>query len=124
MQQDLENYFGFKANIEWRNLPYWRLVASDVGRKKVLAKGDSTYMKNDKYLICQCKNKPIGDILSCIKDYNTDQVFADETNISQNVDIKINCLLTDLDEVNKELQRYGLNLVQGVKQMQVVVIRD
>jgi hypothetical protein len=47
----------------------------------------------------------------------------DETNYTENVDIEINCKLSDLDALNNELLKYDLKLVEKRKELMVAIVR-
>jgi len=52
------------------------------------------------------------------------KIYLDETGISGNIDITLDCIMNDLDDLKRGLQVNGLDLVKGEKEMQVVVIQD
>ncbi|PZR07650.1 MAG: hypothetical protein DI539_23425, partial [Flavobacterium psychrophilum] len=50
-------------------------------------------------------------------------IIIDETNYTGNIDISLNCDLSNLGAVNNELSKYGLKLVEKETMMDVPVIR-
>lgn len=60
-------------------------------------------------------------IACCI---DIDAPFIDKTGIEGNIDFELDAVFTDMKDVKRGLQKIGLDLVPGVKEMKVVVIRD
>jgi hypothetical protein len=50
--------------------------------------------------------------------------FLDETGISGNIDLTLDCILSNWKELKHELNRNGLDLVPGKAMMKVIIIRD
>jgi thiol-disulfide isomerase/thioredoxin len=123
MQRDLENYFGYEAKIEVRKCPYWRLIATEEAKRKLRTKGGPAIYQGLPKASFTALNWPISKLLGFIGNHN-DGIFSDETGITGNIDIMMDCILTDLNDVKKALEVNGLDLMLGEKQMQVLVIRD
>jgi thiol-disulfide isomerase/thioredoxin len=129
MQRDLINFFGFHASIEVRKCPYWKLIAEPSAKDKVSTKGGKSFARELSFRVgWSMGNYPVGFLIDCIRandpgrDRLTD-IYLDETGISGNIDISLDCIMNDLPDLRKALQAYGLDLVKGEKEMQVVVIR-
>jgi thiol-disulfide isomerase/thioredoxin len=123
MQKDLNSFFGYDVKVEIRKVPYWKLVNISTNISKLKSKGgDELYEYSHagfKYV-----NVPIVSIINAISSLYPYDVFVDESGIVDKIDISINAILTDIEEVKKELQKNGLDLIKGEKEMKRVVIRD
>lgn len=124
MQRDLQNYFGFEARIETRDCPCWKLVALPDAEVKLKSQGGVRSITGTPRSGFEAKNYAFKEISKAII-YNLDGVFLfDETGININVDIKLEYVQNHLDDLNKALQVYGLDLVETTRPMKVLVIRD
>jgi len=123
MQRDLESYFGFKASIQIRKVRCWRLVASDSAAKKLSTKGGKLRREeiiphvSYKYI-----NIPMKDFVQYLLQFTKNEIIIDETGISNNIDITTDCM--DFDSMKAFLPKYGLRLILGDKEMNVLVVRD
>jgi thiol-disulfide isomerase/thioredoxin len=132
MQRDLENNFDHKVSIETRKMPIIKLIALPGALNKLKSKSktysmnwpdgnsllgfDATRLKMSFFLfqvmipiVGQFKNIP----------------FFDETGIQDRIDISYKPNdVSNIEDVRKELQRHGLDLVKGEKEFKVLVIRD
>jgi hypothetical protein len=71
------------------------------------------------------KNQPVSDIIELVWSKNQNEpLFVDETGIAGNIDLTLNCVFTDFADLKRELQKNGLMLENGKKEMNVIVIRD
>jgi len=124
MQNDLENYFGFRAAVETRKMPCWNLVVSDP-QKVALLKTKHTGIKSEYYfnsvLITNC---PITRLFRITGKLDDPAPWVDLTGIKENIDISFSADMLDINAVRKALHEKGLDLVKGVRDMQVVVIRN
>jgi len=50
--------------------------------------------------------------------------FLDETSYTGNVDIDINADLSDVNAVNKELEKYGLQFKEAERDIDMMVIKE
>ncbi len=129
MQNDLYNYFGFKAHFETLMSPCYVLTASKETKNKILSKGgfrDARYLHgthNGWYM----QNVPITYL---IDEYIPLSIgspkeipFFNETRIVENIDITLEA--TYFDDLVKELNSsYGLVLTKEYREMRVLVIDD
>jgi thiol-disulfide isomerase/thioredoxin len=130
MQRDLENFFGLRAGIEVRKCPYWKLIAQPRAKEKLHTKGGKSFAHELSPRVgWTVGNCPIADVMNYIRgndpgrDRSTN-VYLDETGITGNIDITLDCIMNDLTDLRKALQANGLDLVKGEKEMKVVVIWD
>jgi thiol-disulfide isomerase/thioredoxin len=125
MQHDLQNYFGYKVTIENRVMPYWKLVASDGAGEKLRSKGKHEKIGGDGHTSTILTDEPMSRLIRILWGKNPlGPPIIDETGINHNISIKIEAVLSDLDDVKKSLQKSGLDLVKSQKEMKVIVIRD
>jgi uncharacterized protein (TIGR03435 family) len=129
MQRDLENYFGFVVSIESRHCPCWKLVAAPSAKGKLKSKGGPSSSEGLGMLYYKVKNKPFQDIVHIVQNLlgQNDRIVFDETGITGNVDMALDCkdgLLTDFNDMKKALQANGLDLVPAEKEMKVLVVRN
>jgi hypothetical protein len=135
MKQDLQNYFGFKARLEDRMMPVWKLVVVDTVKVKSLKSTGSVSFQNktsDKYQGFDGTNVSVKTLIKvCMtpiyhisdKSYLED-ALVDETGIQYNIDIAINASMTDFTEVRTELNKNGFDIIKGVRDMKVLIITD
>jgi thiol-disulfide isomerase/thioredoxin len=128
LQNDLQNVFGFTSHTETRKMPYWALVRSDstqVDLRSQLTKRKYHYHSYSGFWY-QCV--PVSEVLFHIaypQGYGPSSIpFIDETGISYPIDIRLDAVLTDIDDVKRELAKSGLALIQKEKEMTVIVIKD
>lgn len=126
MQQDLENYFGFKATIEKRMVPILKLVATNEAVVKLKTKGGIySYGQNIGNKAINATNISLEELIGLARQsigFPSDRSIIDYTGISDKIDIKIDAIY--FDDWLKELHKQGLDLVSGEKEMYVLVIRD
>ncbi|GHN02268.1 hypothetical protein WSM22_37570 [Cytophagales bacterium WSM2-2] len=125
MQRDLQNYFGYKVTVEKRLMPYWKLVASEGAGEKLRAKGKHERLSGDGHTNVVFKGEPMSSLVSIL--WGKNQLappIIDETGISHTIDLSLEAYLDDLNDVKKSLQKNGLDLVKGQKEMKVIVIRS
>jgi thiol-disulfide isomerase/thioredoxin len=124
MRSELKNYFGFDACVEKRIMPYWRLIATPEAKVKLRTKGGQPSATGS-LLGVKLTNKPMSWLIDIIWAKNQNEpFFSDETGIAGNIDLDLNCLLTDFSDLKNELKKNGLQLLVGEKDMNVIVIRD
>ncbi len=133
MQKDLESTFRYKVSFEKAMMPIWKLIAKPQTEKMIKTKtssskriveyksGENTRGKFGFIL----KNCPIDNILDFASYFiKSEHPFLDYTGIKNNIDIDLDADMTDIPSIRKSLAKYGLDLVEGVKEMKVMVITD
>ncbi len=142
MRKDLERYFGMRGSMENRKMKCWilkRITTEDkIKTKDKTAKEISDVIFEDngekRLVIKNSQGGVTGRILGEIKYYYFKDslwgasacTFIDETNYKGSVDIDLplgmgNCSVPLL---RKELQKYGLDLVQEYRVRKLFVLRD
>ncbi len=131
MQHDLKRAFGFNVFFEEREMPVWALTAETETEQKIKTKGGILYNSTkDGYGIATgftLRNVKMEDCLKYLFYYLNDQErhpFIDFTGIKTNIDITIDADLTDIHDIKKALQMYGLDIVLRTKKMKVMIISE
>lgn len=123
MQEDLERIFGFKTSIENRLCECWKLVARPNADRQLKTKGGQSKLN---WPITRVRitmtNEPEKTLVKFVGDFLRDIPLIDETGITSNIDITLDCI--DFDQLRASLRKYGLDLVPGEKLMKVIVVRD
>jgi len=143
LQADLRRYFGYNVSIETKSMPYLRLVASVEARNRLKTKGSPVFVQGEEYMnwpnakhmqpIARhqgfvAKNIPITWLIIAISGASEipegRPPIINETQIQGNIDITIDALIFDLFDVRRALQKNGLDLIEGVMPMKVLVIKN
>jgi thiol-disulfide isomerase/thioredoxin len=126
MLADLNRYFGVAYNIEGvREMRLEKCLALiRINKDYDLASKGGEPISDIDALSLKFKNGIIQSFLLLMsKPLQLHPVLVDETNYSGKVDIELNCPLSNLGAVNKELDKYGLKLIEKEIMMSVPVIR-
>jgi len=104
-------------------MPYWRLV---VLKDSLVKRSTSSQTPggNFSHTGFTLVNQPVQSIVNAVWYYNQLLIVKDETGIKVNIDITLNCLMTDFNEIIDALGKNGFGLVQGEKEMNVIVVSD
>ncbi len=126
MQRDLSNYFGYSVTIENREMPCWNLVANDLARKNLVTKGGKQVIPDiEESAGFTMTNYLVKGLINLIWDYHYNEPpILDKTEILGNIDLTLDCIMTDWSDLKNALNRQGLDLVPGKAVMKVIVIRD
>lgn len=127
MQETLKDFFNYDVSFEDRKMPYWRLTANDSAKIHLKTKGGPSSSSGNASQT-SVKNKPVQFLIRLLSVYagtGSSQIsIADETGIKDNIDLDLDWVWNDFDIAKKELNRHGLDLTMGEKNMKVLVIRD
>jgi hypothetical protein len=129
MQQDIERYFGYSAKIEKRKVKCL-VLSAPFGIEKIKTISDSSYINDhDDHTMFVFKNQRLNSFFSMIKQYNYNQVvpsipILNEIEYTGNVDLLINSRLDDILSLRSELRKYGLELNECYREIDMLVIRD
>ncbi|UII80285.1 redoxin family protein [Flagellimonas sp. CMM7] len=140
MQRDLQNYFDYDVKVEIREMPCWKLMATNTAKKMLATKtpGKSIniiYPEDGSFVF---KNAIVKDIIwvlglkygfQQLDLYNLsveDQApFIDATGIDYEIDFEMSATnQEDFQGFRKYLESNGLKLEKSTKPMKVVVIKD
>ena len=129
MQQDLNRFFGgvygMEGKIEKRIIKSIVLIQTKAGVQK------STGVKKKYERIDSVRNfinypfRGIVQLLAeSLEDMSLPLAFIDESGFTGQVDIQLIGKMSDLPEVRKQLLKYGLDIIETVREMEVLVIRN
>ena len=129
MQRSLKSVFGYDISIENRQMPVWKLIANPGAKEKLQTKSkDKPFFSGGNSITgFTVKNYPVKRFLSLVTaslSNNERLAFVNETGITSNIDFTIDTDMTSYDSIRTVLQKNGLDLVKGEKEMKVIVIRD
>jgi len=127
MLEELNRYFGATLGIvgvvESRNKKYLALIRT-TKEDLLRSKGGAFERSTDKFFTIRVQNQKIGVFLNqLIFPLQNEPEIFDETGYTDPVDIELSCKLSNLSELNKGLEKYGLKLVEKEKEMMAGVIR-
>lgn len=128
LQAALKETFGYNASIELREMPVWQLESEPRTEKKIRTKGGKTYISGGSTAGgFKIVNKPMSQFLQVLTanlPYNGGMPYVDCTGILHPIDISLEGDMTDLQEIQRNLSKFGLSLKIRNKPMKVLVIRD
>ncbi len=124
MQNDLKNYFHLEATVETRKMPCWKIVALNNAEQLIKTKGGKPQWTGS-FSGFSFQNQPVESLLLEIWGFHQKEfTIIDETDISYNIDLRIDAVMSDMHDIQKALQKNGLDIVMGEKEMKVIVVRD
>jgi thiol-disulfide isomerase/thioredoxin len=127
MLADLNNYFGamlgIKGGLEKRKVKC--LILSRMDNSNTYAsKGIEQQGKYNAYTL-EIYNQPMYALVNFLSmQMDALPTIIDETGYTGNVDLQLNCTLSDLAAVNRELTKYGLQLKEEEREKEMIVIKD
>lgn len=130
MQQDLEYYFGYKARIERKKMPYWRITAKERTKKRIRTSGGQYKVTTDQYTYLGVQNIPFTKYLKMLlvmiaPASNLELPIIDETGIDFNVDIQVTEVdKSEFSDIKRVLRQQGFNIEMTEKDFNVLIIED
>ena len=132
MQSDLKNYFNYEVSIETREVPYWKLIATNEAKHNLRSKGGPTKIdrlaNHAAWSGLSLKNCPMSKVAYLVERYaevtNNNSSLLDETGITTNIDIDLDWAKGDYNVVRKALQKNGLDLIPGKRKVKCLVVKD
>lgn len=122
IQDDLNRALPYTAKMERRLMPYWRLIIPDGDTSRIASRHTETKGTVTQAAV-DLTNHPLWPLIESLQVlYVQDQPIIDETGVKGYVDIKFRAVLSDRDALRNGLRQAGLDLVQGSKWMDVIVI--
>lgn len=127
MLRELNAFFGPLYNIEGvkekRKIKYlslYRIGSLDSLKTKG---GDRSEKADNRYSI-SLRNQSLGSLIAALAyPLQTLPPIIDETGYTEKVDMDLNCQLSDLEQLNKELNKYGLRLAEKQMIKEIGVVR-
>lgn len=126
MLQELNQYFGnmlgIEGVIEKRNTKCLALIRiNDID--KIATKGNTKLFEKDAFSL-KMVNYSIPYLLANLAyDYQSQPPLIDQTGYMGKIDLDLNCTISDVNEMNNELSKYGLKFVEKSMPIDVAVIR-
>jgi len=130
MQIELKNIFGYKASLQRRKQPVWKLTCAPGAAVKLHTKGGAPYYSGEdgsgSAAGFVARNFRMINLANLIMRYigYTEPPLFDETGITGNIDIVIDADMTRKDDIIRELRKHGLDMVKGEREMLTIVIED
>jgi thiol-disulfide isomerase/thioredoxin len=130
LQNDLENCFGYETRIETRKMPIYSLIAKPGAIEKLRNKGRVEDLIGEGSCpagFTAIRKRIKGFLFSLLTQHLKELrniPISDETGITDRIDITIDADMSKIDDVKRELQKNGLDLVLGEKEYKVLVISD
>jgi thiol-disulfide isomerase/thioredoxin len=125
LQKELSLFLGVESIVETRNIPVWVLQADTSAADRLRTRGGPEQGREVlPHVGLIVKKFPFSRLVDWIKRNQWPKLIFDDTGISGNIDVSLDCVPTDFDDLNRALKKNGLHLVPSTKPMKVVVIRD
>jgi peroxiredoxin len=135
IQDDLKKYFGYNVSIEKRKMPVWKLIANPGAVEKLKAKGGEPYTRDEGasggpagIVFKNWKFRKVSSVIYMLTRNLDDYQYLPylmDTDIfdKMNVDIELDCDMSNRQQLIRELRKYNLDLIKGEKEYKVIVIR-
>ncbi|MBA4058663.1 MAG: hypothetical protein C0490_28360, partial [Marivirga sp.] len=129
IQHQLQTILGYEATVEKRPMPVWKLIARPSAFTRIKTAGDKPYFSDGTgsggAAGFTMRNQSPTFLFMLIARYLDDHKvpFIDASGLKENIDITLDCDMTNKDDVRRSLRQYGLDIVPGRKEMFVVIVR-
>lgn len=124
MKRDLNSFFDIAPSIEKRKIKC--LVLTKITNEDKIHSIGLTPQYEENFYWIKMKNMPLSTLIFHLT-FKWFQLLPmpvlDETNYSGNVDIEINAKMSNVEEVRKELNKYGLDLEEQERTVDMLVLR-
>lgn len=128
LQEDLKRAFGYFVDSTIKKLPAMKLVVIDSIRTSFLKSAGGKFSINTEigHADYKARNISIDYLLRLISSYhNSDNaLYIDGTGINYQIDIDLNCVMTDFNDILKSLRENGLDFIEDEVEVKVLVIKD
>lgn len=121
MQQDILRFFDYDITIQKMSRPCYILVRTSA-EDKLKTKGDVKKMPSSKDSIVLL-NLPLKNFVQGLN-RELDKPCIDETGYTGNVDLRLGSWYTDVGKLKNELHKYGLDLVEQERVIDMLVIKN
>lgn len=124
LRNDLATFFGYEVMLTRLKMPCWKLLVLPGLREKLRTKFTEQRIETT-YAGMDFQNVPVTVVLENLNYLRTDDYpYINETGINFNIDLSLEGMMTDPRELHKALRNAGLALVEGEKEMWVLVLSD
>lgn len=132
MKEDIYKYFGVRGTMVRRKVACYILSLKDSSKLKT--KGGDTYAKGNMYFL-RLTNAPFARLVDHIRSYNENSkadpynglssaIIVDETCFTSNVDATLTARMNDIPALKGALNNYGLDLQEGERWVEVLLLQD
>lgn len=126
MLQDLNNYFGNIFQIEGKleKMKRKSLVLIKLPNKKITPSNGIPEENYNAYYYSM-KNQPLNLFFTRMATYffqNLDLPLINESNISENIDLELNCNMSNVSSINQALEKYGLKFIESEREVDMICI--
>lgn len=132
MKEDLYRYFGVSGKIVRKKVSCYVLSLNDSSRLRT--KGGDTYVKGNMYYL-KLQNADFSLLTDHIRAYNEGSkttpyrglesaIIVDETNFTAKIDINITARMNDIPALKLVLSKYGLEMQEGERLIDVLLLED
>ena len=129
VKEDLDRYFarrmGFETHVE-KTIDSNTAVLRILNKDLINTRGGNSEEHHDRYSYFQ-HNMPLGRLISVLNGpyFHSQKItFIDKSGFPGNVDLELNCDMTNLQAVNEALKKYGLIFNIEPSQIDVLVFSD
>lgn len=123
MQQDLEDYFGYYAEIENRKMKCLVLTANTEAKIPISQGGNAKHNFSNNKTPKFISNQPISILINYLN-YTLPIPVLNETNFSSPIDVQLPKDLSNIDSLKYTLHKYGFDLEESEKMIDVFVLSD
>lgn len=124
LRNDLATFFGYEVMLTRLKMPCWKLIALPGFRDQLRTKFAKQRIETT-YAGMDFNNVPVAVVLENMYYLRTDEYpYINETGINFNIDLSLEGMMTDPLELHKALRKAGLALVEGEKEMWVLILSD
>lgn len=126
MRQDLERSFGITGSVETRMVKCMALVK--IGDTTILkTKGGEAHYEplfQNGYKAFNSSLDEFCESLKAANQYRGALPIVNSTNYTKGVDIEIAAPLSNIPAVRQELRKYGLDLIETERELQMLILKD
>lgn len=128
LRESLRQSFGYNVTVETRTMPVWKLKADARTAKALRSTGQSQYESGGSraggFVLKNQSMKRLLTLLTLNFPNDAKIPFLDCTGITGNIDFSIEADMTDMKDVQRHLDQYGLSLIMSSAPMKVLVLSD
>jgi len=128
MLEDLNRYFPYYAIIEKRPVDCWLLVRINTDIDLLKSKGGEVKYATQGHIL---QNYKLDNLVACLNMYKGMEPVINETNYNQPADVALEQdanrtfnKYPDITSMRKNLNKYGLDLIKGNREVDILVIKD
>lgn len=121
LKRDLENLTGYQSKLIEVNAPCWILKVTDKN-KLIHATDKDNMIRKDNFGLF-FKNQTVSKLLDILRQYNREDIpIFNESGINHNIQLQIEADMSNLQDVSKELEKFGLIIEKGKRLMTAIVL--